>query len=159
MPFDRAGWPFVAGAAICAALAAAVAGSMAASPFILLTGLFLFFFRDPNRRPPDDPDAVLSPADGRVLVAGPAEPAAAPPGEWLQVSIFLSPLDVHVNRVPVSGKVVRVSFRRGRFLPAYRAEAARSNEASEIWIDHQGQSVVFRQLVGILARRVVSVQP
>jgi phosphatidylserine decarboxylase len=155
VPFDRAGWPFVAGAAICAAIAAAFAGSMAALPFILVTIVFLVFFRDPERQPPADPNAVLSPADGRVLVAGRTEPGTAPPGEWLQISIFLSPLDVHVNRVPVSGRVVRVNFRPGRYLPAYRAEAAGSNECSEIWVDHHGQSVVFRQLVGILARRVV----
>jgi phosphatidylserine decarboxylase len=71
------------------------------------------------------------------------------------VSIFLSPLDVHVNRVPVSGRVTRVSYSRGRFLPAYRHDAATTNERSEIWIDHRGQTIVVRQIVGILARRVV----
>ena len=98
---------------------------------------------------------MLSPADGRVLVAGPADPAAAPPGSWQQISIFLSPLDVHVNRVPVSGRVTRVSFVRGKFLPAYHRAAAAANERSEVWIDHGGQMVVARQIVGILARRVV----
>jgi phosphatidylserine decarboxylase len=98
---------------------------------------------------------VLSPADGRVLVAGPADPKAAPPGHWKQVSIFLSPMDVHVNRSPVSGRVTRVDFKRGRFLPAYHNDAAATNERSEVWVDHQGRSVVFRQIVGILARRVV----
>lgn len=155
VPLDPAGWPFVAGPATCAALAAVFVGSIAALPFIIITIVFLFFFRDPERYPPSDPTAVLAPADGRVLVAGNAEAGTAPPGEWLQISVFLSLLDVHVNRVPVSGKVTRVDFRRGRYLPAYRAEAARSNESSEIWIDHNGQPIVFRQLVGILARRIV----
>jgi phosphatidylserine decarboxylase len=90
-----------------------------------------------------------------VLVAGPASADQAPPGNWQQISIFLSPLDVHVNRVPVSGRVTRVSFTRGQFLPAYRPDAARHNERSEIWLDHHGQVVVARQVVGILARRVV----
>src|SRR5207249_4202881 len=63
--------------------------------------------------------------------------------------------DVHVNRVPISGTVTRVSFTRGRFVPAYRHDAATANERSEIWIDHGGQMVVARQIVGILARRVV----
>jgi phosphatidylserine decarboxylase len=95
-----------------------------------------------------------------VLVAGPADPKAAPPGEWKQISIFLSPMDVHVNRTPVSGRVTKVDFRRGKFLPAYHKDAAATNERSEIWVDHGGTSVVFRQLVGILARRVVTrVQP
>ena len=100
-------------------------------------------------------DNVLSPADGRVLVAGPAVADAAPPGAWQQISIFLSPMDVHVNRVPVSGRVTRVSYRPGRFLPAYHHDAAAANERSEIWIDHDGQPIVARQIVGILARRVV----
>jgi len=100
-------------------------------------------------------DFVVSPADGRVLVCGPAEPGVAPPGVWQQISIFLSPTDVHVNRVPVSGVVTRVKFTPGRFLPAYRKEAAADNERSEIWIDHSGQTIVARQIVGILARRVV----
>jgi phosphatidylserine decarboxylase len=64
-------------------------------------------------------------------------------------------MDVHVNRVPASGRVTRVVLTRGRFLPAYRHEAATVNERSEIWIDHQGQQIVARQIVGILARRVV----
>ena len=100
-------------------------------------------------------EAVLAPADGRVLVAGPAVAAAAPEGAWQQISIFLSPLDVHVNRVPVSGRVTRVAYTPGRFLPAYRPDAAAVNERSEVWIEHLGQMVVTRQIVGILARRVV----
>src|SRR4029077_3818300 len=102
-----------------------------------------------------DGHEVLAPADGRVLVAGPAIEASAPPGSWQQVSIFLSPMDVHVNRVPASGRVARVSFTRGRFLPAYRHDAGTVNERSEIWIDHGGQPIVARQIVGMLARRVV----
>ena len=82
-------------------------------------------------------------------------PTAAPPGTWLQISIFLSPMDVHVNRIPASGRVTRVAYSPGRFLPAYRAAAATDNERSEIWIDHGGQMIVARQIVGVLARRVV----
>ena len=124
-------------------------------PLLVLAAFFLFFFRDPHRQITASDDVVLSPADGRVLVAGPAEAAAAPPGEWLQISIFLSPMDVHVNRVPVSGRITKVDFQRGKFLPAYHHDAAATNERSEIWIDHGGQFVVARQIVGILARRVV----
>jgi phosphatidylserine decarboxylase len=152
---DHAGWPFIAVAAAFAVAAFLFSGPVPAVPFILLAAALLFFFRDPERQSPSDPTVVLSPADGRVLVAGPAQPGAAPAGAWLQISIFLSPLDVHINRVPVSGQVMRVEFRRGRYLPAYRAEAAALNECSEVWVDHNGQPVVFRQLVGILARRVV----
>jgi phosphatidylserine decarboxylase len=155
MRIDPAGYPFIGGALVAAALAGAGFGWALGIPFLVLAGFFLFFFRDPERLVHASADAVLSPADGRVLVAGPAVPAAAPPGEWLQISIFLSPMDVHVNRVPASGRVTRVSFQRGRFLPAYHHDAAATNERSEIWIDHNGRPIVARQIVGVLARRVV----
>jgi phosphatidylserine decarboxylase len=152
---DPAGYPFIAGALVIAAIAAYVGGVWAAVPFLVLAGFFLFFFRDPERQVVSNADAVLSPADGRVMVAGPAVEEAAPEGRWLQISIFLSPMDVHVNRVPASGRVTSVSYRPGKFLAAYRHDAASVNERSEVWIDHKGQSVVVRQIVGLLARRVV----
>ena len=77
---------------------------------------------------------MLSPADGRVLVAGTALPGAAPEGEWQQISIFLSPMDVHVNRVPAAGMITRVLYRPGRFLVASRKEAATENEDLKIKI-------------------------
>jgi phosphatidylserine decarboxylase len=155
MRLDPAGLPFVAGALVLALVSALVLGWAFALPFAALAGFFAFFFRDPERVSPGDADAVLAPADGRVLIAGPALAAAAPPGAWNQISIFLSPADVHVNRIPVSGRVTQVSFSPGRFLPAYRHDAGSTNERSEIWIDHEGRPVVARQIVGILARRVV----
>jgi phosphatidylserine decarboxylase len=153
--FDPAALPFIAGA-LAIALAWGVAGAwLVAIPFFLLAGFFLFFFRDPDRLSPADDDAVLSPADGRVLVAGAAVAESAPPGSWQQVSIFLSPMDVHVNRIPASGRVTKVAYKAGRFFPAYRHDAGSANERSEIWIDHRGQTIVARQIVGMLARRVV----
>ena len=126
MRIDPAGLPFIIGALVVAAAAGAIGGWLFALPLLLLSGFFTFFFRDPDRRAPaaTSGDDVLSPADGRVLFAGPAMADAAPPGSWRQVSIFLSPMDVHVNRVPASGRVTRVTLTRGRFLPAYRREAA-----------------------------------
>lgn len=152
---DPAGLPFVVGALAIALVVGAVFTWAVSLPFLVLAAFLLFFFRDPERHSDSGPDAVLAPADGRVLIAGPALPDAAPPGEWQQVSIFLSPMDVHVNRVPVSGRVTRVSFTPGRFLPAYRHDAGAVNERSEIWIDYNGQTIVVRQVVGVLARRVV----
>ena len=153
---DPAGIPFITATLVLAVLAGGALTWAWAVPFVALGVFIAFFFRDPDRLadPAVGNDAVLSPADGRVLVAGPAF-AEAPAGRWQQISIFLSPLDVHVNRVPISGRVTRISFTRGRFLPAYRQDAGRDNERSEIWIDHRGQAVVARQIVGILARRVV----
>ena len=86
--------------------------------------------------------------------------AVAPPGEWSQVSIFLSLADVHINRAPYGGRITEVTHRPGRFLAAYRAESANQNERSEITVerDVRGSSrrIVFRQVVGVLARRVVT---
>ncbi len=155
MRFDRAGYPFVGGAWLVALVLWITLGQAFAVPFIALGAFFAFFFRDPERVSPTDAHLVLSPADGRVLVAGATLPGASPEGEWQQVSIFLSPMDVHVNRVPAAGRITRVLYRPGRFLVASRKEAATENERSEIWIDHAGQTVVARQIVGFLARRVV----
>jgi len=153
--FDRAGYPFIAVSVVLAGAAAFFVAWWLAVPFLILAAFFLFFFRDPDRLASGRAAAVLSPADGRVLVAGAAVAGAAPEGEWLQISIFLSPMNVHVNRVPVSGRVTRVSYTPGKYLPAYAHDAATANERSEIWIDHDGQPVVARQIVGMLARRVV----
>src|SRR3954466_11551149 len=153
--FDRAGYPFIAVSLALAAVAAYFVATWLAIPFVVLAAFFLFFFRDPDRVASSAADVVLSPADGRVLVAGPSVAGAAPEGAWQQISIFLSPMNVHINRVPVSGRITRVSFTPGKFLPAYAHDAATANERSEIWIDHDGTPIVARQIVGVLARRVV----
>jgi phosphatidylserine decarboxylase len=165
MRLDPAGLPFIGGALVLAVIALVVAFVSGAAVawvlavlFVVLGLFFTFFFRDPHRVSPVDPHVVLAPADGRVLIAGPALADAAPaPGAeaWKQISIFLSPMDVHVNRIPATGRITKVSYSAGRFLPAYRHEAGSTNERSEIWIDHGGQTVVARQVVGLLARRVV----
>jgi phosphatidylserine decarboxylase len=153
--FDRAGYPFIAISLGLAIAAWAFVSTWLGAVLLAFAAFFLFFFRDPDRTPAPVENAVLSPADGRVLVAGPAAPGTAPEGQWQQISIFLSPMDVHVNRVPVSGKVTRVSYTPGKYLPAYAHDAAAANERSEIWIDHEGTPIVARQIVGVLARRVV----
>jgi phosphatidylserine decarboxylase len=155
MRIDPAGWPFVAGAAGAALLFWVIGYPVLAAVLGVAAGFLLFFFRDPDRPVDAQPTDVLSPADGRVVVAGPADPQSSPAGNWLQVSIFLSPMDVHVNRIPVSGVIKRVDYRPGKFLPAYRPDAASDNERTEVWLDHDGQTIVFRQVVGILARRIV----
>ena len=155
MKIDRDGFPFIAAAVVPAAGFVAARRYGWATSFALLGGFFAYFFRDPDRRVPSGPDLVVSPADGRVMAAGPADDdGSAPPGQWTQVTIFLSPLDVHINRSPVEGRVTRIEYRPGRFLPAYDARA-NENELNEVWVDAGGTTVVFRQVVGILARRIV----
>ncbi len=154
MKIDRAGFPFIAGALLPAAALALVGRPLWAIPFAALAAFFAYFFRDPERAVPGGPGLVVSPADGRVMISGPSDGRWAPPGSWKQITIFLSPLDVHMNRTPVEGRVTRVEYRRGRFLPAYK-DAANDNELNEVWIDYGGRPIVFRQVVGILARRIV----
>ena len=152
---DPSGWPFVIGGLVAAIVVGFLLSPLVGYVLLALTTFFLFFFRDPDR-PINAPDsAVLSPADGRVMVAGAPTGHAFPPGEWQQISIFLSPMDVHVNRLPIGGLVRKVEYHPGRFLPAYRADAGDLNEFTEVVIDHSGQTIVVRQIVGILARRIV----
>jgi phosphatidylserine decarboxylase len=154
MKIDKAGIPFIAGALVPAAVLAGTRRYGWAAGFAALGAFFTYFFRDPERRIPAEPGLAVSPADGRVVIAGDADPRWSPPGAWKQITIFLSPMDVHMNRTPVDGQVTRVEYREGKFLPAYK-EDANENELNEIWIDHHGEPVVIRQIVGILARRIV----
>ena len=140
---DRDGLPFI----ICPLLVAAVfvafdvwIGAALFSLFAVALGLF---FRDPDRAAPGDIGVrdVLSPADGRVLHVGEPQPSVAPTGDWLQISIFLSPLDVHINRAPVGGKVIDVTYRPGRFFAAFNERSAQENERSEIHVESGYQQV------------------
>ena len=155
MRIDPAGWPFIGGAFALAVVLAFMVSAAAGLAALTLAGFFLFFFRDPDRVVTQAPGAVLAPADGRVIVAGTSVAEAFPAAQWQQISIFLSPVDVHVNRMPVGGRVAKVRYHPGRFLPAYRANAGDLNEYTEVWIDRGGQPIVVRQVVGILARRIV----
>jgi phosphatidylserine decarboxylase len=155
MKIDRAGLPFVAGALMPALGFGAFGWWLWSLPFVLLAVALSLFFRDPDRTAPASTGLVVSPADGRVMVAGAPATGAAPPGQWTQLSIFLSPLDVHVNRIPVSGTVTRVDYRPGSYRAAYRSEATMENERNEVWIEASTCTVVFRQITGVLVRRVV----
>ena len=116
-------------------------------------GFMGFFFRDPNRQCPDDDHLVVSPADGRVVVVAPVDPASA--DSPAQVSIFLSPLDVHINRSPVGGEIIEVVYKPGAFHVASRDIASIENEQNVVTIRGRYGTVVFRQIAGVLARRVV----
>ena len=134
-------------------IAAAVLGFWYVGVVLFVVALFMaFFFRDPKRVPPADPDVVVSPADGRVTRIGPASTGADAPNV---ISIFLSPLDVHINRSPIPGKIVDVIYSPGKFLMATNEKASLVNEQNALTIQGEKITVVCKQIAGILARRVV----
>ena len=120
---------------------------------LLLLGLFvLYFFRDPARAIPQDADAVVSPADGRVTVVTPEEFDGCP-GQ--RVSIFLSVFDVHINRAPVSGTIAGLDYRHGSFHNAMFARASAENEQNVIRMSTPRGDIVFKQIAGLIARRIL----
>jgi phosphatidylserine decarboxylase len=155
MPIAREGWPIILVLVGLSALTFLLRWPWVGGVFLFL-GLFTtFFFRDPDRPVPADPRLVLSPADGKVVVAG-AAPAGNPLGEGTsQVSIFLSVFDVHVNRAPIGGRISRVEYNEGLFLPAFQEKASLANEQNSVTIDDGGRSVTFKQIAGLIARRIV----
>lgn len=164
MKIDSDGVPFIALGAVPASVAALSGRGRLAALLALLPVAVAAFFRDPDRLAdsslPIDADLVLAPADGKVMHVGDPQPDVAPEGDWQQISIFLSLSDVHINRTPMGGRVVSVSHRPGRYLAAFKAESAHQNERSEIVVEAtvrgEARVLVFRQIVGMAARRVVT---
>jgi phosphatidylserine decarboxylase len=138
-------------------LAAAAAGYFGlwwlALPLLALAAFMAYFFRDPNRSVDPDDRTVVSPADGRVTRV--EKLSAADPDSPNVVSIFLSPFDVHVNRAPIAGTVVDVTYTKGRFMIATRDEASLVNEQNALTIKGERMTVVCKQIAGVLARRIV----
>ena len=125
-------------------------------PAAVLIALAFFcfsFFRDPDRAVPPDPDAVVSPADGRVVVINDEENAGRP---GTRISIFLAIWNVHVNRTPLSGTITKVDYRPGKFLAAWDAKASTQNEQNVFTLATPGGDIEFKQIAGFIARRVVS---
>lgn len=162
---DREAAPATAVAAVPALIAGLTGRRGAALALAVLPAAVALFFRDPDRRPDADAgafdaDTVVSPADGKVMYAGPGQDGVAPEGEWQQVSIFLSAFDVHINRAPYGGRLREVTYRPGKWLAAYKHESAHLNERTDLVIERevgrQTRTVHFRQIVGLMARRVVT---
>ncbi len=124
------------------------AGPVFAAPLFLVALFCLYFFRDPERQVPEGAVAV-APADGKV-VAVKAESA-----ELTRISIFLNIFDVHVNRAPVGGRIREVFYKKGKFLVASREEASEGNEQNLVVVDTGGGQVAFKQIAGLIARRIV----
>jgi phosphatidylserine decarboxylase len=124
-----------------------------AGGFLIFLGLFvLYFFRDPDRVIPADPSAVVSPADGHVIEIL-DESSHGKPGK--RITIFLSVFDVHVNRSPVAGQISQIVYKPGRFYAAMRKRASAENEQNVITVTTRGGDIVFKQIAGAIARRVI----
>jgi phosphatidylserine decarboxylase len=119
---------------------------------VLLAVFFLWFFRDPHRTIPADPGLIVSPGDGLVTET---VTIATPQGPRQRVSIFLSVFDVHVNRSPIGGVIKAVRYRKGQYLNAMNPDSAQHNERNVVTVSGQGTEVTFKQIAGLLARRIV----
>jgi phosphatidylserine decarboxylase len=138
-------------------IAAAVLIGLLASPLwaiipCLLAVFFLWFFRDPERGIPQEPGTLVSPADGKVTDISTVTNAE---GQKTRISIFLSVFDVHVNRCPIAGVIRDVRYQRGKFLDARSPYCAEQNEQNIVTVEGDGQQIVFKQIAGLLARRIV----
>jgi len=123
---------------------------------LILTGLTVYFFRDPDRDVPDDDSLILAPADGKVVLVKETRESRYIGGPATQISIFLSPLDVHVNRVPAAGRLEYLEYHPGKYLMAWDHRASELNERADFGIRHRtGIKIFFRQITGFMARRIV----
>lgn len=153
IPVAREGWPFVVGAAALAAGLTLLGRRRLAWPLWAFSAASLGFFRDPEREIPAVARGVLAPADGRVTAVQEDEDPFVGPA--IRVSIFLSPLDVHVNRAPIAGVVADSIYTPGRFVAAYDPDAGLVNERCAIRIQGDTARVTVVQIAGVVARRIV----
>ena len=152
------GIPFLLGAAALAAVLSLLwPRTIPAALFGALLTVFVgWFFRNPDRTPPSLPGAVISPADGKIVYAGDNPPGRYQDEPGKRVSVFMSVFDVHVNRAPVSGKVVSVRYHPGKFLAANVEKASLANEQNGVLLETpEGRRVAYVQIAGLIARRIV----
>ena len=148
----RDGYFYGVGCILAAGLIAWLAAWPYAVPVLLLAVFFLWFFRDPERQIPTLPGAVVSPGDGEVTDVS----LVTADGTSLnRISIFLSVFDVHVNRSPIAGVIRDVRYQRGKFLNAMGANSAEQNEQNVVTVEGEGRTVIFKQIAGLIARRIV----
>jgi len=149
----REGYIFASVPVLLGAVALALEWRVPGGILLFLGGFVLYFFRDPERAVPADPAAVVSPADGRVMEIV-EETLGTRVGR--RISIFLAVWDVHVNRAPCAGRIRQVEYRPGRFLAAMRSRASAENEQNVFHLETERGEIVFKQIAGWIARRVLS---
>jgi phosphatidylserine decarboxylase len=155
MPLAREGLPFIGVGATATLIAFLTGWNWLGLAGVAATIYLATFFRDPQRTPPPG-DSVVAPADGRVLKAEPVQDERFLHASAQQVSIFMSPFNVHVNRNPTSGRVVEVRYNHGRYFRAFADKASLDNEQNAVVLeDPRGRRLAFVQIAGFLARRIV----
>ncbi|HVN75402.1 MAG TPA: phosphatidylserine decarboxylase [Thermoanaerobaculaceae bacterium] len=155
LPFAPEGYPFVLVPVLAGIFAWVFGYPIATALFLVVALACVAFFRDPQRRSDAPPEAVLAPADGKVLTVGRSPAALGERGLPTQISIFMSPANVHVNRAPAEGTVLEARHVRGKKLPAFRDKASELNEHSFVVIEGARGTVGYKQIAGAVARRVV----
>ena len=152
----REGWLYIGLSLIAAAAVTAWAGWLWALPLWLIVLFVVQFFRDPRREPPREPGQILSPADGRVVFVGPARDPYLE-RRSLKISVFMNVFSVHSNRSPASGTVMKIWYSPGLFVNAALDKASEQNERNAVWMreDHTGSDIVFVQVAGLIARRIL----
>jgi phosphatidylserine decarboxylase len=148
----RDGYFYGIGSAVAAVLIAWLAAWPYAVPVILLGAFCLWFFRDPERQIPNLPGAIVSPGDGKVTDVSLVNSGGA---KRARISIFLNVFNVHVNRSPIAGVIREVCYQRGKFLNAMDANSAEQNEQNIVTVEGEGRTVIFKQIAGLIARRIV----
>src|SRR5581483_3773559 len=153
MRIAKEGYPIIAIPALLVVIALLLGWKFAAAVFAIVTLAVTAYFRDPERISPLGNDLILAPADGKVVEISPVENGG---DNCTRVSIFMSPLDVHVNRAPVSGTVQKVEYQKGCFLPAYKEDCSENNERNALTlIGADGRPLKLVQIAGIMARRII----
>jgi phosphatidylserine decarboxylase len=145
------GYLYATGMLVAALVLAWFAWWLALVP-IILGGFFLWFFRDPEREVPSQPGLIVSPADGKVTAIAPCQRDGKP---LIRISIFLNVFNVHVNRSPIGGKVTQVQYQKGKFGNAMGSISSEANEQNIVTVEGEGHIIVFKQIAGLLARRIV----
>jgi phosphatidylserine decarboxylase len=148
----RDGYFYGVGCILAAVVIAWLAAWQYAVPVLLLAVFFLWFFRDPQRQIPSLPGAVVSPGDGKVTDVSVVTNGGL---ERHRISIFLSVFDVHVNRTPIAGTISEIRYQRGKFLNAMSPHSAEHNEQNIVTVEGGGRTVIFKQIAGLIARRIV----
>jgi phosphatidylserine decarboxylase len=148
----RDGFFYGAGCLLAAIVIARLTAWPFAVPLFLLAAFFLWFFRDPERPIPTLPGAIVSPGDGKVTDVS---RVSANGTTLCRISIFLNVFDVHVNRSPIAGTIREVRYQRGKFLNAMSANSAEENEQNIVIVEGEGRTVIFKQIAGLIARRIV----